>query len=37
MSIEKAREYLKTYGLDSQIMEFPVSSSTQPYEEPYSL
>ena len=28
MSIEKAREYLKTYGLDSQIMEFPVSSAT---------
>ena len=28
MSIEKAREYLKTYGLDTQIMEFPVSSAT---------
>ena len=28
MSIEKAREYLKTYGLDGQMMEFPVSSAT---------
>ena len=28
MSIEKAREYLKTYGLENQIMEFDVSSAT---------
>ena len=28
MSIEKAREYLKNYGLDNQIMEFEVSSAT---------
>ncbi len=28
MSIEKAREYLKEYGLDGEIMEFNVSSAT---------
>ena len=28
MSIEKAREYLKAYDLDYQIMEFTVSSAT---------
>ena len=28
MSIEKARKYLKDYGLDGEIMEFEVSSAT---------
>ena len=28
MSIEKARDYLKQYGLDTEIMEFSVSSAT---------
>ncbi len=28
MAIEKAREYLKKYGLDEKIMEFDVSSAT---------
>ena len=28
MSLEKAREYLKKYGLEDKIMEFPVSSAT---------
>lgn len=28
MSIERARAYLKEYGLEEQIMEFPVSSAT---------
>ncbi|MBE5970681.1 MAG: YbaK/EbsC family protein [Lachnospiraceae bacterium] len=28
MAIEKAREYLKKYGLDDKIMEFDVSSAT---------
>lgn len=28
MSIERARNYLKEYGLDSQIMEFEMSSAT---------
>ena len=28
MSLEKAKEYLKKYGLEDKIMEFPVSSAT---------
>lgn len=28
MSLEKAREYLKRYGLESKVMEFDVSSAT---------
>ena len=28
MSIEKARDYLKQYGLENEIMEFDVSSAT---------
>lgn len=28
MSLERAREYLKEYGLDNKIMEFEVSSAT---------
>ena len=28
MSIEKAREYLKNFGLENKVMEFPVSSAT---------
>jgi len=28
MSIEKAKEYLKQFGLDTQVMEFEVSSAT---------
>ena len=28
MSIIKAKEYLKQFNLDSEVMEFPVSSAT---------
>lgn len=28
MSLEKAKEHLKKYGMDERIMEFPVSSAT---------
>ena len=28
MSFVKAKEYLKQYGLENKIMEFPVSSAT---------
>jgi len=28
MSIEKVREYFRVYGMDSKILEFPVSSAT---------
>lgn len=28
MSIEKVREYLRVYGMESRILEFPVSSAT---------
>lgn len=28
MAIEKVREYLKTFGVDNRIQEFPVSSAT---------
>lgn len=28
MSIQKAREYLKNFGLENEVMEFPVSSAT---------
>lgn len=30
MAIEKAREYLKKYGLENNVMEFDVSSATVP-------
>ena len=28
LSVIKVKEYLKEYGLDNKIMEFPVSSAT---------